>query len=232
MMLDAERLDRFDRLVPPVRLLDFGIGLMDSAFPFQNSGPWQSYLQYRDGLIIALISLWPIRRRSLATLTVSGHLSFDDSGVVIRLAPADTKANREEVCRLPGQLAPYFRRYVDEVRPAMLGDRIHDGLWPSREGRPMSGGRIYDTVRHRIRQRFGKDMGIHDMRRAVATYIAIDMPDKVGLIPGVLQQANPEVGEQHYNLANAMSASRRYAATLANLKASLRTKADRKRDPS
>jgi hypothetical protein len=65
----AEQLDRFDRLVPPVRLLDFGIGLMDSAFSGQNSGPWGSYLQYRDGLIIALISLWPIRRRSLAALT-------------------------------------------------------------------------------------------------------------------------------------------------------------------
>jgi hypothetical protein len=205
---------------------------MDSAFSGQNSRSWGSYLQYRDGLIIALISLWPIRRRSLAALTVNGHLSFDDSGVVMRLAAADTKANREEVCRLPGQLAPYFRRYVDEVRPAMLGDRTHDGLWPSREGRPMSAGRVYDAVRHRIRQRFDKDMGIHDMRRAAATYIAIDMPDKVGLIPGVLQQANPEVGEQHYNLANAVSASRRYAIALADLKASLRTTATRKGDPS
>ena len=67
-------------------------------------------------------------------------------------------------------------------------------------------------------------MGLHDIRRAAATHIAMDMPEKVGLIPGVLQQAGPEVGEQHYNLANAMKASARYADTMSNLKTDLRAK--------
>jgi hypothetical protein len=67
-------------------------------------------------------------------------------------------------------------------------------------------------------------MGLHDIRRAAATHIALDMPEKVGLIPGVLQQAGPEVGEQHYNLANAMKASARYADTMSNLKTDLRAK--------
>jgi hypothetical protein len=70
-------------------------------------------------------------------------------------------------------------------------------------------------------------MGLHDMRRAAATFIAMDMPDKVGLIPGVLQQAKPEVGEQHYNLANAVTASIRYADAMASLKDRLRAKSRR-----
>jgi hypothetical protein len=67
-------------------------------------------------------------------------------------------------------------------------------------------------------------MGLHDFRRSAATFIAIEMPEKIGLVPGVLQHASPEVGEQHYNLANAMTASKRYSAALADLKIDLRSK--------
>ena len=220
----AHRIDRFDRLVPPVRTLDFGIELMDTAFDLPATSHWKRYLQYRDGLIIAFLSLWPIRRRSIAALTVDRHLNFDDAGLIVLLGAADTKSKREESCRLPSELVPYVRRYLDEVRPRLLNGRVHNGLWPSRKGGSILGGGIYDTVRKRILGRFDKDMGLHDFRRAAATYIAIDMPEKIGLIPGVLQQAGPEVGEQHYNLANAMKASVRYADTMSNLKAELRAK--------
>ena len=101
------------------------------------------------------------------------------------------------------------------------------GSWPSKKGGRIRGGRIYDTVRERMPAKFGKDTSLHDMRRAAATYIAIDMPDKIGLIPGVLQQAGPEVGELHYALAHAMKASVRYADTLASLKDRLRAKSRR-----
>jgi len=37
---------------------------------------------------------------------------------------------------------------------------------------------------------------------AAATFLAMDAPEKVGLIPGILQHASPEVSEQHYNLAD------------------------------
>ena len=73
--------DRFDRLVPPAQTLDFGIELMDSALKLPNSPRKQRENQYRDGLLLALESLWPLRRRSLAALTVSGHFESDDAGV-------------------------------------------------------------------------------------------------------------------------------------------------------
>ena len=65
-------------------------------------------------------------------------------------------------------------------------------------------------------------MGLHDFRRAAATFLAIDAPDKVGLIPGVLQHASPEVGERHYNLARSVEASRRFGAYLAALRKKLK----------
>jgi len=214
--------DRFERLVPAWHTLDLGIEMMEeaAALPAANK---QQELHYRDGLLIALISVWPIRRRSIAALTVSRHLELDAAGINILLYPEDTKSKRAESCRVPDKLLPYLLRYLKEVRPRLLGRNPHDGLWASAKGCPLTAGRIYDIVRARIMARFGKDMGLHDFRRAAATFIATDAPAKTGLIQGVLQHASPEVGEQHYNLARSVEASRRFAAHLAKTRAKLRS---------
>ena len=68
----------------------------------------------------------------------------------------------------------------------------------------------------------GKAMGLHDLRRAAATFLAMDAPEKVGLIPGVLQHASPEVSDRHYNLARSVQAGRRFAAHLVEAKNRLR----------
>ena len=63
-------------------------------------------------------------------------------------------------------------------------------------------------------------MGLHDFRRAAATFIATDAPEKTGLIPGVLQHASSDVSEL-YNLARSVEASRRFAAYLSKLRGRL-----------
>src|SRR5262249_49229288 len=75
----AQPLDRFDRLVPPLQTLNFGIELMDAALTLPTSGHKQSEIQYRDGLLLVLLSLFLLRRRSIAALSVHGHLEFDDA---------------------------------------------------------------------------------------------------------------------------------------------------------
>ena len=156
--------DRFDRLVPPLQTLNFGIELMDAALTLPISGHKQREIQFRDGLLLALLSLWPIRRRSLAALTVSRHLEFDNAGVNILLHPSDTKSRRPESFRVPEQLLTYLTRYLKEMRPALVGADKHDGLWASYQGRPLDAGRLYDIVRARIIAKFGKDMCVHDFR--------------------------------------------------------------------
>jgi hypothetical protein len=75
---------------------------------------------YRDGLILALLSCWPIRRRSISALTISRHVEFIDGGLCILLHPADTKSKRSESFKVPDQLVPYFLRYLKELRPRLL----------------------------------------------------------------------------------------------------------------
>jgi integrase len=221
--------DRFERLVPPWHTLDFGIEMMNEAASLPSVRK-QRQLYYRDGLLIAFTSAWPIRRRSITALTVTRHLEFDAAGMNILLYSEDTKSKRAESFRVPEKLLPYLLRYLNEIRPRLLGGRHHDGLWASYKGCPLTAGRIYDTVRERIIAKFGKAMGLHDFRRAAATFIATDAPEKIGLIPGVLQHTSLDVGEQHYILARSVEASRRFAAYLSRTRAKLRQLQTRNED--
>jgi hypothetical protein len=138
------------------------------------------------------------------------------------LYPEDTKSKRAESFRVPEEeLLPYVQHYLREIRPRLLGRSEHDGLWASYKGRPLTGGSIYDIVRTRITKKFGKVMGLHDFRRAAATFLAMDAPDKIGLVPGMLQHASPDTGKL-YNLARSLDASRRFAAHLARARSRLR----------
>jgi integrase len=213
--------NRFHRFVPGSLTLDLGIELMNEAIAQPVSKARDT--RYRDGALLAFISLWPLRRRSIAALTID-HILCDDAGVLVRLKPEDTKSKRSESTRLPPEIVSYLRTYLDDVRPRLLGTKHHKGLWASRQLCPLSDGRIYDICRKHVLARFNKDMGLHDFRRAAATFIAIDAPDQIGLIPGVLSHTSPDVSEKHYNLANSAAASRRYNTTLSKIRQSLRSK--------
>ena len=195
---------------------------MDTALALPMTSRKTRELQYRDGLILALLSLWPIRRRSLAALTVSRHIEIEDGGVNFLLHPADTKSERFESFRAPEPLVPYVIRYLKDIHPRLLGPRRHDGLWASYRHGTLTDSRLYEIARTRLWKRFGKDTCLHDFRRSAATYLAMDAPEQIGLIPGVLQHASPEVGERHYNLANAIKASQRLAQHRALVKNRLR----------
>jgi integrase len=195
---------------------------MDHALSLPITSRKTREVQYRDELLLALLSLWPIRRRSLAALTVSRHIEVDDAGINILLYPADTKSKRFESFRVSEPLVPYVKRYLNEIRPRLLGDRAHDGFWASYHQGTLSAGRLYDIVRARLKTRFGKDMCLHDFRRSAPTYLAMDAPEQVGLIPGLLQHTSAETSERHYNLARAIKASQRFAAHRAETKNKLR----------
>lgn len=218
----AQPEDRFARLVPPWQTFDLGIELMDEAITLPATGHKQREIQYRDGLILAILSLFLLRRRSLAAPTVSRHLDVNANGVNMLLFPEDTKAKRAESFWLPEQLVPYFMHYLKVIRPRLVGPEEHDGFWASYKRRPLSPGRIYDMVRARTKKKFGKAMGLHDFRRAGATFLAIEAPNKIGLMPGALQHASPDVGERHYNLAGSVAASRRFAAHVTKTRNRLR----------
>ena len=123
---------------------------MDEALKLPVTGHKRREIQYRDGLLLALLSSG---RYAAAASPPSPSAATSNStiwGVNILLHPSDTKAKRPESFRVPEPILPYLRRYLEEIRPRLLGRCDHDGLWASYQGRPLSGGRIYDIARARV----------------------------------------------------------------------------------
>jgi hypothetical protein len=102
--------------------------MMAEAATLPSAGK-ERELHYRDGLLIAFISTWPLRRRSIAALTITRHLEFDAAGVNLLLFAEDTKSKRAESFRVPEKLLPYLLHYLKAIRPRLVKHRQHNGLW-------------------------------------------------------------------------------------------------------
>ena len=91
---EAEPLNRYPALSPTPETYAFGIELMERARAAPSATHLLNEITYRNGLVIAILSLWPIRRRSLASLTVDRHLIRSVAGLTLCLYPEDTKSKR------------------------------------------------------------------------------------------------------------------------------------------
>ena len=206
----ARPMERLSKLKMPWDTLALGLSLMDGAMDRRPRDHLLNELEYRDGLAIALLSLWPIRRRSMAALTVSRHIVRSGRTLTINLFGADTKTGRPNSFVVPAKLSPYMIYYLDVMRPHLLRSVSNDAFWVSQHGRELTDGALYLIIRRHTRQHFGTPMGMHDFRRAAATSLAIEAPDKIGLASSLLQHTNQDTTGRHYNLAASAVASKRF----------------------
>jgi hypothetical protein len=61
----------------------------------------------------------------------------------------------------------------------------------------------------------------HLFRDCLLTSVAIDQPDLMKISPALLGHSNARTGEKHYNQARMLDASRRYGATIFELREAL-----------
>jgi integrase/recombinase XerD len=219
---EAEPLNRYPALTPTPETYAFGVELMERSKAAPSATHLLNEIMYRNGLVIALLSLWPIRRRSLASLTVDRHLIRSVAGLTLCLYPEDTKSKREEAFGVPSDLRPFVEHYLGHVRPRLMragrpSAHDHNAFWVSQRGTTLTADRLYASVRGEITGAFGKPMGLHDFRRSAATTFAIERPELARLIPGVLQHSTMDVGDRHYKLAGSAKAARRFTKSMSEV---------------
>ena len=171
---------------------------------FRNG--WERAVLYRDGLLIALLSLRSLRIANAAQIRIDRHLHR--RGVVwwLRFEKAEMKAARPFECPWPDTLAAALDRYL-EVHRTRITDggrkprRPCDALWLSRNGTPMKTSPLADRVTIRTNDEWGTPINPHTFRHIVTTEIATHDPANVTDISAVLGHAGPSVGEKHYNRA-------------------------------
>jgi integrase len=136
----------------------------------------------RDGLMIALLTLCPIRLCNLAELRVARQLRGVGDGWWIILEADETKTGRPDERPVPKIVAEAIERWVGHWRPVFHPS--DDAFWPSIKG----GALAYTYVGHIITETTRKELGVavnpHLFRDCAVYTIAINAGDRMGIAQG------------------------------------------------
>jgi site-specific recombinase XerD len=197
-----------DRWVLPERLIEAGLTLIREAENSQTMSTVARATQVRNGLMLAILGFYPIRRKNFAALEIGRSFVKIRGRWWIILSAAETKENRADERRVNKLLVPFIDRYLDEYRPVLARPSSQfSPLWPSRQG-----GRISDKYLARLigtttLSTVGVKVSPHLFRTAAASGAAIYGGDNPHLGSAVLHHSDPRVTEEHYNRATSLSAA-------------------------
>ena len=203
------------RIVMTPRLTALGRKLMKDAETAE--GGVASLVAYRDGLMIALLSLRPIRRHTFSLIRIGVHLKQVGKEWRIILDRSETKSGRPFEVAFPQRITPFLEHYLRQVRPMILGASKHDYLWASTKGVPLTDKAIYRIITNRTRQTLGQPVNPHLFRHCAATTIATLQPGRIGVARDLLDHASLTTTNAYYNKARSIDAGRLYAKVLEDL---------------
>jgi integrase/recombinase XerD len=198
------------------QLIDLGLQLMSSAT--LDTPHHAGAIQYRDGLLILLLALRPIRRGNLTDLTIGKNLLRVGGSWVLLFAGSETKTHAALEYPLPALLVPWLETYLQDVRPRFPGAALHDGLWASTRGRPLSSSELYRRICNRTESAFGYMVTPHQFRSAAATTIAIEDPANVHAAKDLLGHASFGTTYRHYIQARSVEAAQLQQEAIARLR--------------
>jgi integrase len=215
LALVMEPRSKFDRLVFTERLVEAGLTLIEEAQHYANNDIDRAR-NIRNGLIISLLALLPIRIKNYATLEIGRTFKQVQGSWWIALPTASTKTKRLDERRVPEILNGTIDTYLNRSRPVLLGSKAStDFLWiSSRTGRRITTknlGTLISKITYRI---LGVSVSPHLFRTAAATTAAMYGSNTPQLASAVLGHTDRRVTEEHYNRASSIEAAKTYAAII------------------
>src|SRR5262245_35726507 len=224
--------DDFARDVAPERLVEAGLTLICEAEANTARSSLKRALLVRNGLMVALLALCPIRLKNFASLEIGQTLLRQQGGWWIILE--DTKSGRPDHRPIDGLLASYIEAYLKLYRPVLFAHSPHirdtalEGaafgteevcaLWLGRRGSPLTYNAVERLVTKTTRMTIGVAVNPHRFRNSAATSAALHAPESPHLGSALLQHSDQRVTEQHYNRANSLWVARDFTALIAGLR--------------
>jgi integrase/recombinase XerD len=199
------------------RLYLLGIELMDRAIADAEAAKRINKtcaFLYRDGLVIAVLALIPLRSRTLAALRTGQHLFKTGDSWALDIPAADTKTRRALDFPVSRGMSARIDLYLEQFRNRIPGAEKHTGLWPSNKSCPMCSIGIYLAVRKRTRKAFGFGVNLHRFRHAAASLWSSQDPVNVRGVKDLLGHASFGTTEKHYIMAQSRLAGRALAQAI------------------
>jgi len=204
---------KYDRLVMTVRLLEAGLTLIAEAEAFAKSDHARAK-GVRNGLMIALLALCPIRVNNFAALELGRTFLEINGDWWIALPSGSTKNRKVDERRVPCLLKSDIGLYVNKYRQILMrSHRRTNALWlSSTDGQPLTANNMGSLVSKNTRETIGIAVSPHLFRTAAASTAAVYGDNNPYLASVLLQHTDPRVTEEHYNRASSMSAMSDYSA--------------------
>jgi integrase/recombinase XerD len=200
------------------RLYLLGIELMDHAVASAREHGRLSKLaamEYRDGLLTALLALFLPRRRTVTAIRIGRQLVRAGELCALEIPPEDTKNKQALDFPISADMSRRIDVYLQEFRVHLPGADGHNGLWASNKRRPMSHSAIYDAVRRRTKKAFGFAVNLHHFRHAAGYFWSIHDPVNVRGVKDLMGHVSFEkTTERHYVMGQSRLAGRALAKAL------------------
>lgn len=195
-------------------MFDAGVRLVH-----ENSGPIMHRdqpVRLRDGAMICLLALMPMRRRALSELTLGSSLVVQDGQMIVCLDGSMTKSRQPWDAPVPDMLKDILSIYLETARPALSarGSGRHDTLWLGRNGAPLQVNQFTRALQNRTRSLLGVPIPPHFFRDSAATTLARTSPKAARMIKPILGHATTRIAERHYIHADTIAAGRGLAKAL------------------
>jgi integrase len=198
-------------------LVGLGLSLIDKATAFTGL---EAAILHRDGLMIALLALVPLRRRNFAGLQLGRNVLAIHNVWLIMLDESETKTHAPLDFLWPDELIAPLRKYLNVYRPLLSAinrrgvKRPGDALWVSSRGSPLTEMAMYLRICAHTQKAFGRAINPHLFRDAAATTLAIADPEHVRVAAPLLGHRTFMTTERHYQQAKAYDAHRAYIKAL------------------
>jgi hypothetical protein len=195
---------RLFKIYHPLRLYHWGLQLMDQALKIVDRQ--RRAIQYRNGLIIAILAARAPRVRSLASIQLHVQIVRHDNRFRFVFRKADLKWRNALEYDLPESLTKRIEHYLREERPVLLAGKDHNWFWVGR-----GGDRLREIgIATMIRRQSGKDLegafGPHRFRHGAGTIAPMADPTRPGAVAAMLDHSQA-VSEKSYNIGRQQEAA-------------------------
>ena len=209
-------------------LFELGVDLMNEASGIKcRYNPFQAEVQYRDGLLIALLAARPIRLKNLTAMVIGEHLIRIDNHYWMLFEAGEVKNRRHIEVPIPEVLTAYIDEYLNDHRPRLLQGNGSDSFWISRFGNDLTCNSIRRQIKLHTEAAFGKAINPHLFRDCAATSIAIQDPEHVWITANILGHNTLATAQKYYDQSRMLEAGRHYQHSIMTLRDNLRIEARR-----
>jgi len=205
---EARPRHKHNRIVDSDRLLALGLDLIKRGETAKELTDLRRARLVRDGLMIALLSLCPIRLRNLHSLRLEKQIRRIDGSWWIILESSETKSGRPDERPLPDLLTLHIDRWVARWRE--LFRHPGDAFWSSTKGGAIAYTYVGTIITETTRRELGTAINPHLFRDCAVHTVADLAGDQMGIASALLSHTDPRVTEKHYNKGASIRAAERY----------------------